>query len=347
MALQHAFDILTASEPAEIPAVAVLFGGDATLRSWTRIKIIGDEDATEVDGDAVQWSDLHDELSTASLFSMGERRTIVVRDGDAFIKRYRPEVEAYVAKPGSAGRLVLEIETLPANTRLYKAVNKDFLLIECRSPQVKSGRYSRPDVTKLRGFLTGFIAPRHQCKLSRTAADLLIDLVGDDLGILDTELAKLAVHLPIGGQITDALVHDVVHGWRGKTTWEIIDAAASGNAAEALRHLDRLLTSGERAIALLPQLSWSLRRLGMATAAVEAAEARGRRPQLKDALHTAGFRGRPQDLQRAESQLRQLGRQRAQHILPWLLEADLKLKGSHSSEGRDRWVLEELFLKLA
>jgi DNA polymerase-3 subunit delta len=347
MALQHAFEILTAEAEAELPAVAVLFGSDATLRTWCRTRLVGEGDATDVEGETVQWADLRDELSTASLFSMGQRRTLIVRDGDAFLKRYRGEVERYVAQPGSAGRLVLELESLPANTRIYKAVKNDFLLIECRAPQVKAGRSSRPDLPKLRAFLTGFLAPRHQCKLSRAAADLLVELVGDDVGMLDTELAKLAIHLPVGGEVTAAVVHDVVQGWRGKTTWEIIDAAASGDAAEALRHLDRLLTSGERPIALLPQLAWSLRRLGMATAAVDAAEMRGQRPQLKEALQTAGFRGRPQDLQRAETQLRQLGRERARQILPWLLEADLKLKGSHSSEGRDRWVLEELFLKLA
>jgi DNA polymerase-3 subunit delta len=45
--------------------------------------------------------------------------------------------------------------------------------------------------------------------------------------------------------------------------------------------------------------------------------------------------------------MRQLGRDRARQLLTWLLEADLKLKGSHSAAPRDRWVLEELVCKLA
>lgn len=349
MPLLHAFDVLTDDklDADSLPAAILLVGGDSTLRSWCRTHLAGEQDVTEAEGDTAQWPDLRDDLSTASLFSFGERRTVVVRGGDALIKRYRSELEDYVAAPSTAGRLILEIETLASNTRLYKAADKQGWLVECKPPVIKSGRSTRPDHGRLRSFLSGFVASRHQCKIKSGAADHLVDLIGDDVGMLDTEIAKLAVNLPVGGEITETLVDDVVAGWQGKTMWEIIDAAASGNTAVALQHVDRLLTSGQRPIALLPQLAWSLRRLGMATAAVDAAEQRGRRSSLSEAFKASGFRGRPQDMQQAEQQLKQLGRDRGRRILPWLLEADLKLKGSHSSEGRDRWVLEELFLKLA
>lgn len=347
MPVCHAFDLLTADKPIDAPEVVAVIGGDATLRTWCRQTLVGQDDAEELEGETADWPDVRDQLSTASLFSMGDRRTVVIRGGDALVKRFRTELEAYIAAPSSASRLILEMESLATNTRLYKSVDKRHLAVQCDAPKTVSGRTARTDLTRLREFCLNYLAPRHQCSLQKTAADMLIDLVGEDVGMLDTEIAKLAVNLPPGGEIGAALVRDVVGGWRAKTTWEIIDAAASGNAADALRHLDRLLSSGQRAIALLPQIAWSLRRLGLATAAVQRAERSGRPITLKDALQTAGFRGRPQDLQQAERQLRQLGRERAQRILPWLLEADLKLKGSHSTEGRDRWVLEELFLKLA
>ncbi|WP_153555884.1 DNA polymerase III subunit delta [Roseimaritima sediminicola] len=348
MPLLHAFDLLTEPpEEAALPPVVLLIGNDSTLRSWCRTQLSAGQDESEVEGDTVQWGDLRDDLSTASLFSSGQPRMVVVRGGDALVKRYRTELEDYVAAPSKAGRLLMEIDTLASNTRLYKAASKQGWLVQCKPPTIQSGRSTRPDHGRIRSFLQKYIAPRHRCRITSTATDRLLDLVGDDIGMLDTELAKLAVNLPVDGEITDGLVDDVVAGWQGKTMWEIIDAAASGNAAVALEHVDRLMGSGQRPIALLPQLAWSLRRLGMTTAAVDAAEQRGRRIGLSDALRTAGFRGRPQDLKQAEQQLKQLGRERARQILPWLLAADLKLKGSHSSEGRDRWVLEELFLRLA
>jgi DNA polymerase-3 subunit delta len=129
--------------------------------------------------------------------------------------------------------------------------------------------------------------------------------------------------------------------------WDINDAVAGGNAAEALRHFDKLLSGGQATLALIPQLAWALRRLGMATAVVDEWEAMGRRPMPQDGLKASGFKGRPEDFTKAEKQMKQLGRDRARKLLAWLLEADLKLKGSHSSAPRDRWVIEELICRLA
>jgi DNA polymerase-3 subunit delta len=84
----------------------------------------------------------------------------------------------------------------------------------------------------------------------------------------------------------------------------------------------------------------------MATAVVEHRERSGRKWQLEEALSSAGVH-RPHDAQRAKSQLKALGRARARQLLPWLLDADLRLKGTHSAEGRDRFLLEQLVMKLA
>lgn len=344
MPLLHAFDFLT-SPPETLPPVVIAVGNDSTLRGWVVLRLSEAADTSVLDGASARWIDLKDELSTASLFSAGERQTVVVRSGDAIVKDHRAELEQHVAAPGEASRLVLELEQLPSNTRLYKAAEKDQLLIQCSAPQTASGR--GPDTTKIRKFLVGHLAPKYQTKLSDGAASALIELVGDNIGMLDCEIAKLAVHLDVNQTITETLVRDVVAGWIGKTMWEINDAAASGNAAEALRHLDKLLSGGQAPQALLPQLSWALRRLGMATAVVDELEAGGRRGSPQEGLRASGFRGSPNDLKKAESQMKQLGRDRARQLLPWLLEADLKLKGSHSSPPRDRWVLEELVCKLA
>ena len=341
----HAYEFLM-SPPTTFPPVVVVFGSDSGLRGWVISLLNQGTDVTIVDGETAKWNDLRDDLSTASLFSFGERRTVVVRAGDKLVKDARAEMETHVATPGDAGQLVLELETLPSNTRLYKIVAKEQMLVQCAAPQSGGGRSVRPDMAKIRPFITGYLAPRHQAKITNGACDSLVDLIGDNAAMLDTELAKLAVHLPVGGTINEALVRDVVAGWRGKTIWDTTDAAASGNAAEALKHLDKLMSGGERAIALLPQLSWSLRRLGMAMAEIEEKEASGRRCSPREGLAASGFKGGPQDLVKAEGHMKQLGRTRVEKMLPWLLETDMRLKGSHSAEGRDRFALEELVLKM-
>lgn len=346
MPLLHAFDFLT-SPPERLPSLVVAAGSDAVLRSWVITRVSAQGDVHVMDGETIRWSDLREELSAGSLFASDQGQTIVVRGGDKLVKDWRGELEQYAAESDHSNRLVLELEQFPGNTRLYKLVNHQHLTIGCSPPQSGSGRYSQPDTARIGRFLIDQVAPRYRTGLTKGAANALVEMLGDNIGLLDSEVAKLAVHLDEGATIDESLVREVVAGWIGKTMWEINDAALGGHAAEALRHLDKLLSGGQAPLALLPQLAWAIRRLAMATAVVDELEAAGRRPTPQDGLRSSGFRGSPSDLKKAESHMKQLGRARARRLLRWLLEADLKLKGSHSIPPRDRWVLEQLVCKLA
>ncbi|TWU00834.1 DNA polymerase III subunit delta [Stieleria varia] len=343
MSLKHAFDFLIT--PADGPVdfdVAALFGPDATLASWVAGRLIGDADVTQVDGDTARWSDIRDDLATASLFDMGEKRTIIIRGADKFLSANRPEIEAYLAKPGSAARLILLLESFPSNTKAYKMIDKSHLLIVCSCEVEK--KYGVTAASR-RKFLTDYVAPRHQTKLTGGAADALIEMLGADTGFIDTEIAKLALYKQPGETVDEALVRDIVSGWQGKTIWQIIEAINAGDAAEAIRQLDKLMEGGQPPIALLPQIAWSLRRLGLATAAIEHAERTGKPWRMDEALTKAGIK--PFEAAKAGASLKRIGRVKARQLLPWLLDADLRLKGTHSADGRDRFLLEQFVLRLA
>ena len=85
----------------------------------------------------------------------------------------------------------------------------------------------------------------------------------------------------------------------------------------------------------------------MATAVYEQHERSGRQSRLEDALSYAGFNRGPSDIQKGKKQLSRMGRDTARQLLPWLLDADLRLEGTHSIEGRDRFLLESLVIRLA
>ena len=157
---------------------------------------------------------------------------------------------------------------------------------------------------------------------------MLVELIGPELGLLDQELAKLALMAGDEKKIAPELVGRAVGGWRAKTTWEMLDAALDGNVRDAMLQLDRLLAAGEQPVGLLGQISASLRRFAAATRLVLQAEAARRRPNLREALEQAGVRSFV--LQKAERQLRQLGRQRGARALP------LAAPGRSGSEGRER-----------
>lgn len=343
MSLTHAFELLSTANAAPVDfAVAAVFGPDATLSSWSIQRLTGEADVVQFDGDTARWSDIRDDLSTASLFDMGELRTIVIRDADKFVSNHRPELEHYLAKPGTAARLILQLDSLASNTKIYKAIDKHHVLVACTSEVEK--KYGVTAASR-RKFLTQFIAPKYQCKLAAPAADALIEMLGSDIGFLDTEIAKLALYLQPGETIDENLVRDVVSGWQGKTIWQITEAINGGDAAEAIRQLDKLMAGGQPPIALLPQIAWSLRRLGLATAIYEHSERIGSRVRLEDALAQAGVR--PYETKRAADELKRMGRARAKEMLSWLLDGDLRLKGTHSADGRDRFWLEQFVMRLS
>lgn len=348
----HAFEFLAKSVDA-IPPIIVLFGGESFLKRLVsrslRNEIVGDDDApfTTLEGTTAEWRDVVDELSTMSLFG-GDRRLVIVDQADPFVSKQRGRLEDYVDKPRSSGVLILDVESWASNTRLYKAIDKTGLQVDCRAPEKAVGKRKVLDEAKLCKWLVAWTKQQHLAKLESIAAEQLLEIIGPEFGLLDQELSKLALFAGEGGKIDVQLVRDVVGGWRSQTIWELIDAAADGDAAEALKQLDRLLQAGEHPVALFGQISWSLRRFAAATRIYQEAERSRRRILLRDALIQAGIpHWNKKGLERAESQLKQLGRDRASKIYRWLLETDLALKGSHSNPHRARFALEQLFLRMA
>lgn len=337
-----ALDVIEATQQQGGVSVYVVYGDDEFLKSEAiaalrHSLLAGDEEGfavSEFAGDKVQLRDVRDALSAVSLFGSG-RRLVVVKDADAFVSRYRSELEDYVAKPTRDAVLVLEVTTWPSNTRLAKAVASVGQAIDCAAPNER----------KLKPWLVRRAKERHELRLEAAAADALCERLPPEPGILVQELAKLALLAGDHRVIDEQLVRTHVGGWRTRTTWEMIDLAADGRAAESLSQLDRLLLAGEKPHALLPQLASTLRRFGVAVQLVESAEADGRRLPLRDALAQAGVL--PFKLATAEQQLRQIGRERAKQLTRWLLAADLALKGHNSSDDRARGELERLIVRLA
>ncbi len=325
---------------ATIPPVCAVFGEEAFLKreilDQLRHFVLGAEDAdfslTEFEGDEAQAHEIFDCLSTVALFGAG-RRLVVVRKADDFVSRHRGALESYVAHPKASGVLVMDVDSWPANTKLAKAVAADGLSIECKTPAAQA----------LAKWLIARSAKRHGARLDRQAAELLLDTLEPDLGLLDQELAKLALSAAANGTIEPQLVRELVGGWRTKTTWDMLDLAAAGHAGEAILQLDRLLAAGESPIAIIAQVGSTLRRFAAAARIVEQAERAGRRTTLKHALEAAGFRSFV--AAKAETQLRQLGRQRSVRLYRALVEADLALKGASSAPIRARIALEQLIAR--
>ncbi len=345
----HCFEILMDGKlpGAKLPGVIVLAGDDNFLRRETGARLlklsgIDSEEAKAFDGEECKWIDVHDELATMSLFSTSSHRVANVKLADKLIKDARPQLEKWSESPADASVLILHASTFPATTKLYKLVEKHGWNIDCSLP-TGGGRSKAVSLPDLKKWIQGWGKNEHGIKVTASQATLILDAVGNDCGLLHQELAKLSLYANDAGSLNDDLIRQHVGTWRTRTMWEIADSVADGRLADALEQLQRVFAAGEHPAAVIPQIAWSLRRYGNAAQLILQSKRTGVPMSAKAAIGQSGFWGR--DAQLAEERLRRMGLRRASKMLGWLLELDLKIKGSHSNSDRAIFALEELCLR--
>ncbi len=344
----HCFDILMGEKlAAPLPAVVVAYGDDAFLRKETvsRALTLSQVDPTTwrgFDGEECKWIDVHDELATRSLFEPDARRIVVVSNADGLVKDARAQLEKWFAAPAADSLLILQVATFPSNTKLFKLAEKHGLCLACSLP-TGGGRSKTPSTVELKKWIGAWGKLQHGLQLTATQTNQILEGVGPDCGLLHQELAKLALYADKSGKLTEEQIRTNVGSWRTRTMWEIADAVVDGRIADALLQLEKVFAAGEHPAAVIPQISWSLRRFGNAAQLLLQAKRTGHPLKVQAAIAQCGFWGA--DAKLAEGRLRRLGLRRAGKLLDWLLELDLKIKGSHSQTDRAIFALEELCLR--
>src|SRR5438132_238019 len=239
--------------------VYVLFGDEDFLKrqvlaSLRRI-VLGEGDTafglSIHPGDKASLAAVGDELLTVPFLS--PRRLVLVDNADPFVSQFRAQLEKYVAKPAATGVLVLDVKNWPANTRLAKLLDGDATIV-CKTPAAY----------RLPAWCTQWASACHGKQLSSEAAKLLVDLIGAEMGLLDQELAKLAIYVGMAARIETDDVDKLVGNSRAENMWKIFDAIGAANSAEALTILDRLFEQGEEPLRILGAFSMQLRRLAQA-----------------------------------------------------------------------------------
>ncbi len=249
--------------------VYALIGEDAFLQLQkidALLRQLGpDAQRIDSDGEQAELADVFDELRSFAMF--GGSKILIMRNADAFLSRFREQLENYVANPSSGSTLVLRLSSLPANQRIYKAIAKIGGIEVCKPPKP----YDLPK------WIVNHAKAAHQVAVVPDAANLLADLIGGDLGRLDCELAKLAIQAQ-GGRITPDDIAGSVVFQRDQEMWDMTNALASGSPAEAVRRWRQLLQSDSssefRAVTWLTmwlektRKALALKRKGMGTTAI-------------------------------------------------------------------------------
>ncbi|WP_435010661.1 DNA polymerase III subunit delta [Tundrisphaera lichenicola] len=329
----HAFEFLRPANHKTARPIYALSGDDAYLRdeairAIARAALGSDNDdmaLSRFPGDQSKLADVLDEVRTLPF--LAKCRVVIVDGADPFVTAHRKELETYAEKPSTSGILVLSVKSWPGNTKLAKLVEKSGLAIECKTP----------DERELPGWLIQLAKARFGVKLEADAAQLLVELVGPEVGLLASEVEKLYVYVGERPSIAREDVAKMVGAGRVETLWSTVDAATTGQGAEALADLDKLLGSGEAPVRLLAGMSFSLLKLH------HAGQLRRARVELREACQKAGIF--PGGVEKARQQHAHLGPSRVDQLPGLLLQADLDIKGD--STLTPRVILERLLVRLA
>ncbi|NQT00947.1 MAG: DNA polymerase III subunit delta [Planctomycetes bacterium] len=174
---------------------------------------------------SVPVSDVLDELRTSPFLT--DKRVVLVKGADSFISDNRPLLEKYFDNPCPTGRLIFTVRTWAAQTKLAKKLVKAGKLI----------KVTQPKRSELPHRLIKYAGDAHDKKLAKDAAALLIELTGDELPRLYSEIDKLALFADTEKVITTKHIESLIGHNRLFNAFAVIDAIIAGNVGMAVERL--------------------------------------------------------------------------------------------------------------
>lgn len=211
-----------------------------------------------VDGDEVVVSDVLDELRTVPF--LADKRVVLVKNADGFVSKNRDILERYFEKPASTGVLVLAVASWDARTRLAKILPKVGSLIAMEQPK----KWELP------AHLMQYAATKHKIKLNRDAAEMLVELIGEELAQLYNELEKLILFARDEKVIRVDHVESLTGHHRIYDAFEVIDATIGGNAGQAITRLRNMFEQDKSAeYSVVGAFAFHLRRMFQARALLD------------------------------------------------------------------------------
>ena len=257
-----------------LPAYLIVGADDLKRRqATTRLKGRLDQSFSAFNLDEhVAASDLEaqDIISSLNTLPLGDAfRLVMIERADKLPKPVSEAIIVYLKDPNPACVLCLVAESLPKNTRIYKAVAKvgNKAIVDCTPKK----RWELPP-------LVVRLARAYGVTMDQNAATELVSRVGESTTMLDTQLKVLSEYCRDAGVITVADVERHVVRTAEVKPWDFLDAVSQRDAAKALT-LYRLMQNPSQ-VALCSLLTGRLRELICA----KALDARGQGSALASEL---------------------------------------------------------------
>ncbi len=227
------------AKPAGVPAV-ILFTGSDIFQQQLRTaevkaalaKLHGELDILSFDGTSARAGDVLDECRSFGLMSI--HKVVIVDNAEAMIKEEsRDMVARYAAAPCDSATLLLR-----AGARWYKSKLDDLL------HKVSCDGMSQGEAL---AFALKIAKDKYQANLDQDAAELLVERLGPDAGLIDAELGKLAVASIIDPKskepplIAIEVVQQFVGMRKEEEAWAIQESLLTSDRSTILEQIRRMI----------------------------------------------------------------------------------------------------------
>jgi len=188
-----------------------------------------------VEANEVTAADVFDELRTLPFLT--GKRVVVIKKADDFVSTNRELLEKYFDDPSPTGILVLTVSSWLAQTKLARKLPNVGRLIKVIQPKPWQLPYR----------LIEYARDVYEKKLAKDAAGLLVELTGDDLARLYSEIDKLALFVDDAKAITTEHVEALIGHNRIFGAFAVIDAIVAGDTVGAIERLRNMFSEDRTA----------------------------------------------------------------------------------------------------
>lgn len=231
----------------------------------------------------------------------------------------------YAKSPIPSTCLVLVADKLDGRRKLGTHVKKSGIAVECAPIERRKLPGWIVDVAKAKGHA-----------LEVDTAELLAELVGQDLSSLEDAVERLSLFVGKGAPIGEDAVGECIHRVRADDSWALVDAVGQRNLARSLSVLADAYDPRDRGLVLLGALAWSVRQLAKFQAALEG----GARED--EAARRAGV-FQPFRVRELAAKAKAIRPREVERWITVLGETDIALK---SSRRPPEAILEEMLMSL-
>jgi DNA polymerase III subunit delta len=185
------------------------------------------------DAARVDVAELLDELRTPGF--LAPSKVVLLRDADDFVSKNRDILERYFDSPSPSGTLILAVSSWLKTTILAKKLPSVGELVT--TAEYKD--WQLPD------FVIKHAAEKHGKTVSKATAQVLVELVGDEPGLLAGQVEKLAMFAEGRKAITTEDVTAIVGRNRFFDAFEVIGAMTAGDTGTAISRLRNMFRSNK------------------------------------------------------------------------------------------------------